>query len=105
MLCRRRACSRRLTALPACRTLVATTAILGDLGMVARLALRTFAALAFVGAVVAGVTTDRRHRAMTHGVGREARRRIGMAVAALNRAGRNVGRRGHPSCGGSVVAS
>ena len=42
---------------------------------------------------------------MTHGVGREARCRIGMAIAALNRCHRNVRRRGHAGGGGAVVTA
>ena len=45
---------------------------------------RTFCALGRVGAVVAGVAPARAHRRMVHRVGGEARRRVGVAVAALN---------------------
>jgi len=40
---------------------------------------------------------------MIHRVGGEARRRIGVAVAALDSLGRDVWRRGVPGCGGAVV--
>jgi len=56
---------------------------------------RAVCALGAVGAIVAGVTADRADRGMIHRVDGEARRRVGMAVTALNRAGRNVGRRRH----------
>ena len=49
-----------------------------------RRAQRAVAALPCVRAVVAGVAADRAHRRMVHHVSREARRRIGVAVAALN---------------------
>ena len=51
------------------------------------------------------IATDRRHRGMTHRVGGEGRRRIGVAVAALHDTARNMRRRSHPGGGGAVVAA
>ena len=53
---------------------------------------------------MAGIATDRCHRGMAHRICSEALGTVGMAVAALNCAGRDMRRGGHPGCGGSVVA-
>ncbi|WP_213030210.1 hypothetical protein, partial [Acinetobacter baumannii] len=52
-----------------------------------------------------GIAARARHRRMTHRVGHEARRRIGVAIAALNGGGRNVRRRRHAGRSGAVVAA
>ena len=44
-------------------------------------------------------------RRMVHRVGREACRRIGVAIAALKRSGWDVRRGGQASCCGAVVAA
>ena len=62
-------------------------------------------ALARVGAVVAGVAAGAADRRVVHRVGDEARRRVGVAVAALHGTGRNVRRRRQPGRGGAVVAA
>ena len=67
-------------------------------------ALRALGALARVGAVVAGVAACSAHRRVVHRVGDEARRRVGVAVAALHDAGRNMRRRRHAGGDQTVVA-
>ena len=67
------------------------------------LALRPRCPFAGVGAVVAGAASDGADRRVVHRVGRP-RRRVGVAVAALECPGRNMRRRGQASCGGAVVA-
>ena len=65
---------------------------------------RALGALAGVRARVTGVAAHRRHRGVVHRVGGEARRRVDVAVRALQRAGRQVRRRRHALCGLAVVA-
>ena len=84
---------------------MAATAVLCDSWVIVGLRLRTLRALGLIRAVVASVATDRRHRGVAHRIGREARRRIGVAVAALNCAGRNVRRGRVARSRGSVVAA
>jgi len=62
-------------------------------------------ALAREAAVVAGGARHAGNRRVVHRVGREARRRVGVAVAALDGADRDVRRRRHAGCGGAVVAA
>jgi hypothetical protein len=66
---------------------------------------RTFGSLTGVDAVVARVAAAAGHGRMVHGVGGEARRRIGVAIAALDSPGRNVRRCCHSGCRRAVVAS
>jgi hypothetical protein len=54
---------------------------------------------------VTSIATDRRYRGMTHRVCSKALGRVGMAVAALNRASGNMRRRGLAGGGGAVVAA
>ena len=68
------------------------------------LALRPRCPFAGVGAVVAGAARRAADRRVVHRVGRP-RRRVGVAVAALECPGRNMRRRGQASCGGAVVAT
>ncbi|MFX8297322.1 hypothetical protein ABTL30_20105, partial [Acinetobacter baumannii] len=64
---------------------------------------RAAAALAGEGTIVAGVATHRAHGGVRHGVSRKARRRAGMAMAALHRCAWNVRRRRHAERGRVVV--
>ena len=66
---------------------------------------RTLGALAGVGTVVAGVAAAGAHRRVIHRVAREARRRIGVAVAALNPAHGDVRRRGQAGRRGAIVTA
>ena len=68
-------------------------------------ALRALGALGRVGAVVAGIAAARAHRRVVHRVGDEARRRVGVAVAALDAGHRNVRRRGLAGRGRAVVTA
>ena len=89
------------------RTGVAGHAILAigrDVTGIRRSPLRTFGALARIGAVVAGVAAGAAHRRVVHRIGVEARRRIGVAIAALHDTGRNMRRRGQAGRGQTVVA-
>ena len=61
-------------------------------------------ALARIRSIVTGIAARGRDRGVIHGVGDETRRRIAMAVAALNRRGRNVGRRRQAGRRRSIVA-
>ena len=70
-----------------------------------RRAVCTFRSLAGVGAIVTGVAATAADRRMRHRVGREAGRRVGVAVAALDRAGGDVRRRHHTGRCGAVVAA
>ena len=60
---------------------------------IGRRALRALGALGRVGAVVTGIAAARAHRRVVHRVGDEARRRVGVAVAALDAGHRDVRRR------------
>jgi len=65
-------------------------------------------ALARIGTVVAGIApagADRRMTRYAHRIGREARCRVGVAIAALNSRYRDVRRRGHAGRRGAVVAA
>jgi len=73
--------------------------------MAARLGLSAAGALAGVGTVVTCVASTGADRGMTHCVCRKARRRVAVAIAALNPRHRNVRRRGHAGRGGAVVAA
>ena len=79
------------------------TAIRGDFRVVAWLGLGALCALGLIGTIMAGVAADRRHRCMGHRVGIEALGRVGVAVAALDRASRNMRWRCHPGCSDAVV--
>ena len=68
-------------------------------------ALRALRSLAGERAVVTGVAAAGADRAVSHGVGREVRCRIGVAVAALNAGHRHVRRRLQTGRGGAVVAA
>jgi hypothetical protein len=68
-------------------------------------AVGAFRSLSGVDAVVTGVAAATADRRMVHGVGGEARRRIGVTIIALHDAGRNMRRRGHSGGGGAVVAA
>jgi len=90
------------------RARVAGHAILAAGRHVARQRRRTLGALrslSRVRAVVAGVATAGADRGMVHRVGREARCRVGVAVAALNSRYRDVRRRDHAGRRGAVVAA
>ena len=62
----------------------AILAIRGQMASIGCGAQRALGALARVGAVVTGVAAARAHRRVVHRVGDEARRRVGVAVAALD---------------------
>ena len=66
--------------------------------------MRALGALGRELAVMAAVAPRRRHSRMAHGVGREARSRVLVAVAALHAGHRDVGRRVQTLRDGSVVA-
>ena len=66
--------------------------------------LRTLGALARIRSVVTGVAAGAGHRRVGHRVGDEARGRIGVAVAALHDAGRNMRRGGQPGGDQTIVA-
>jgi hypothetical protein len=68
-------------------------------------ALRALRAFTGERAVVTGVAAAGADRAVIHGVGRKARRRIVVAVAALDSGHRDVRRRGHAGRGSAVVAA
>jgi len=70
-----------------------------------RSAERTFCSFAGVGAVVAGVAAAGAHLGVVHGVDAETCRRVLVAVAALERPGRNMRRRLHAGGGRVVVAA
>ena len=61
-------------------------------------------ALTLVGAAVTSIAAGRMHRGVRHCVGSEARRGIGVAVAALDAGHRDVRRRGISGCRDTVVA-
>ena len=66
---------------------------------------RAFGALARVRTVVTGVAAGRAHRRMVHRVGDETRRRIGVAVAALDAGDRNMRWRRQAGRGRPVVTA
>ena len=87
---------------------LAVAAIGGNVVRERRRALRARRSLAGECAVVAGVAaagTDRPVTCRAHRIGHKARRRIGVAAAALDARHRHVRRRLHAGCGGAVVAA
>ena len=81
---------------------MATAAILRLLAMV--WPLRTLRTLSPVSAAVTSIAAGRMYRGVRHCVGSEARRSIGMAVAALDAGYRDVWRRGVASCRDTIMA-
>ena len=72
---------------------------------IGRSSLRALGALARVGTVVTGVAAARAHRRVVHRVGDEARRGVGVAVAALDAGHRDMRRRGIAGRGRAVVTA
>ena len=83
----------------------AVAAVGGDVTGERCRALRALGALAGIGPVVAGIAAAGADRAVIHGVGREARRGIVVAVAALDPRHRHMRRRRQAGRGGAVVAA
>ena len=76
-----------------------------DVAGIRRRAQRALGAFAGVRAVVAGVAAAGAHRRMGHRVGDETRRRVGVAIAALDAGHRNMRRRGLAGRDRAVVAA
>ena len=92
-------------ARPARRVLVTGRAVGRGGDVTCALALCARRSLAGIGTVVAGAAGYSGDRRVVHRIGREARRRIAVTVAALDPGDGNVRRGLHAGCGGAVVAT
>ena len=76
-----------------------------DMAWIGCRALCTLGALRGIGTVVAGVAAAAADRRVSHRVGDEACRRVGVAIAALDAGDRDMRRRGVAGCDRPVVAA
>ena len=83
----------------------AVAAVGRDMAWIGCRALRALGALRGIGTVVAGVAAAGADRRVGHRVGGEARRRVGVAIAALDAGHRDMRRRLLAGRGRAVVAA